>query len=160
MTTYFKLHWIPLNSSDLRKLTKKDKNILGAVRHENKNLADDIDHIGEDSRNIHETEKALKAEELELQAILEEAKVALEQKYSKTMYSESNWICLNYVTKSTGQEKGEEFDNTTNMPSTLCKPISKPKSRVRLRPSAWRRSWKLTSTNSKSLLIFNYVGAT
>merc|ERR1719367_1571045 len=92
---------------------------LDIVRHENKNLADEVkdllDQLGDGGRSIHELDKQrrrLEVEKEELQAALEEAESALEAEENKVLRAALELGQVKQDIDRKIAEKEEEFGNT------------------------------------------------
>ncbi|XP_049273733.1 myosin heavy chain, muscle-like isoform X24 [Rhipicephalus sanguineus] len=144
----------------LRAAYEESQEHYEAVKRENKNLQDEIkdlmDQLGEGGRSVHELEKSrkrLEMEKEELQAALEEAEAALEQEENKVLRAQLELSQVRQEIDRRIQEKRRSLRTharTTSGRSTLCRPASRLKPRVRPRRSGSRRSWRATSTNLKS----------
>merc|ERR1712061_963988 len=92
---------------------------LDAVKHENKNLGEEIkdlmEQISEGGRNIHEIEKMrkkLEAEKFELEGALGDAETALEQEENKLLRLTLEVNQVRADIEKRIQEKEEEFEGT------------------------------------------------
>merc|ERR1711936_299397 len=92
---------------------------LDAVKHENKNLGEEIkdlmEQISEGGRNIHEIEKMrkkLEAEKFELEGALGDAETALEQEENKLLRLSLEVNQVRADIEKRLQEKEEEFEGT------------------------------------------------
>merc|ERR1719466_657598 len=92
---------------------------LDIVKHENKNLADEIkdllDQLGEGGRSIHSLDKQrrmLETEKEELQAALEEAEATLEMEENKVLRAQLELAQVRQEIDRRVAEKEEEFNNT------------------------------------------------
>merc|ERR1719264_1236741 len=91
---------------------------LDGVRHENKNLSNEIkdimDQISEGGRTIHEIDKIrkrLEGEKLELQSALEEAEGTLEQEENKVLRSQLELTQVKQEIERRIKEKSDELDS-------------------------------------------------
>ncbi len=147
---------------------RENKNLADEIK-------DLLDQLGDGGRSIHELDKQrrrLEVEKEELQAALEEAEAALEQEENKVMRAQLELGQVRQEIDRKIQEKEEEFENTrfdkiyaipcltiyifflcplsfpertTRGPWILCKHLLRLRPVPRLKLSASRRSWSLTS---------------
>ena len=92
---------------------------LDIVKHQNKNLADEIkdllDQLGEGGRSIHDLDKQrrrLEQEKEELQAALEDAEATLEMEENKVLRAQLELGQVKQEIDRRVAEKEDEFNNT------------------------------------------------